>query len=169
MNVIQVNGIWKIADWGSAKGKLADDKKQTINVGTEDYLPPEAESAIYGLYTDVFAFGMVIFEMLVGNLPTTQVSPNGNEEWYKTSPLFQYQHLAKDWMGNDAGIGSKLKTMLKGMTKYEFKERWTAEMALGVLKDVLEIHNMSKKQFLAHHLTSDAEGITADDMGKTTN
>ena len=168
MNVLRVNGVWKIADWGSAKGNLLGDKKQTLNVGTEDYLPPEAESAIYGPYTDVFAFGMVIYEMLVGKLPPTQVSPNGNDEWYKSNPIFQYQHLVRDEDGNDVGIGPKLKGMLTGMMKYEYKERSSAKEALGELKYILDIHNSSKKRFLTRQLdVSEAKGVSADDMGKT--
>ena len=113
-------------------------------MGTVVYLPPEADSGQYGTYTDAFSFGMVLYEMLQGVLPKTSVSTDGNDEWFHELPLFAYQHKAKDEEGNDAGIGAKLKQLVKGLTNYNYNERWTTEYALEKLQEIVTMHQKSK-------------------------
>ena len=148
-----MNGDWKIADWGTAKAydPAAFSNKQTLNVGTEGYLPPEAKRGIYGTFTDAFSFGMVVYEMLDGELPSTRPSSAGNEEWYEVTrgrlkPLFKYQELAKDENGADAGIGAKLKQLIVGLTYFDKDERWSAQKALVKLEEIIYIHNKSKER-----------------------
>ena len=146
-NVLLVNGRWKIADWGTVKRPESEDIVQTMQVGTQHYLPPEAQDGDYNHYTDAFAFGIVVYEILVGQLPPTRVSNDGNDDWFRPSKskfLFQYQHKAKDHNGADAGIGAKLEELMWGLTKYNHEERWSTQKAWAKLNEIAMIHDLNK-------------------------
>lgn len=61
-------GITKIADFGFAK--KATQNFKDISIGTPIYMAPEGLlDNIYGPTTDVWAFGVVMYEILHGNPP----------------------------------------------------------------------------------------------------
>jgi serine/threonine protein kinase len=68
-NILNVNGIWKISDFGlSASINKNASVKLSKMMGTEEYLPPEYfEDIKIGKYTDIYSFGMVLLECLVGS------------------------------------------------------------------------------------------------------
>lgn len=44
--------------------------KSNINVGTPMYMPPESlEKSIYSFKSDIWAIGVIFYEMLTGNMP----------------------------------------------------------------------------------------------------
>ena len=52
-------------------------KATSTGFGTPAYMPPEqSEMGMCGRYTDVFALGVMLFEMLTGHLPFTSQSPD---------------------------------------------------------------------------------------------
>ena len=62
------NGVTKIADFGFAK-KITQNFKD-ISIGTPIYMAPEGLiENIYGPKTDVWAFGVVMYEILHGVPP----------------------------------------------------------------------------------------------------
>lgn len=67
-NVFLHNGIAKIADFGFAK--FTRDNFKDINIGSPIYMSPEGFiDNIYGPKTDVWAFGILIYELLHGKTP----------------------------------------------------------------------------------------------------
>jgi serine/threonine-protein kinase len=80
--MIRPDGSIKLIDLGIAS-RMSDASNST-GFGTPAYMPPEqSDKGEVGPYTDVFALGIMLFEMLTGNLPFTSQNPNArasNEE-----------------------------------------------------------------------------------------
>lgn len=69
------NGKIKLIDLGIA-ARMSDASSST-GFGTPAYMPPEqSEKGKCGRYTDIFALGVVLFEMLTGTVPFTSQNPN---------------------------------------------------------------------------------------------
>ncbi len=66
--MIQPNGRVKLIDLGIAS-RMSDASNST-GFGTPAYMPPEqSEKGQCGQYTDIFALGIMLFEMLTGTVP----------------------------------------------------------------------------------------------------
>ena len=73
--MLQPDGRVKIIDLGIAS-RMGSDSSST-GFGTPAYMPPEQSSkGRCGRYTDIFALGIMLFEMLTGHLPFTSDNPN---------------------------------------------------------------------------------------------
>lgn len=73
--MLQPDGRVKIIDLGIAS-RMSDNSSST-GFGTPAYMPPEQSSkGRCGRYTDIFALGVMLFEMLTGHLPFTSDNPN---------------------------------------------------------------------------------------------
>ena len=69
------NGKIKLIDLGIA-ARMSDATSST-GFGTPAYMPPEqSEKGICGRYTDIFALGVVLFEMLTGRVPFISQNPD---------------------------------------------------------------------------------------------
>lgn len=76
--MIQPNGRIKLIDLGIAS-RLSEASSGT-GFGTPAYMPPEqSEKGRCGRYTDIFALGIMLFEMLTGTLPFTSQSPSARQ------------------------------------------------------------------------------------------
>jgi len=69
-NVFSEDGIVKIGDVGLSKF-IAPSRRsaQTQSVGTVYYMAPEVAKGRYGREVDVYALGIILFEMLTGTVP----------------------------------------------------------------------------------------------------
>lgn len=77
--MIQPNGKLKLIDLGIAS-RMSEASTNTDGFGTPAYMPPEqSERGCCGRYTDIFALGIMLFEMLTGSLPFTSNKPNGRD------------------------------------------------------------------------------------------
>ncbi|MCM1177778.1 MAG: serine/threonine protein kinase [Clostridium sp.] len=73
--MIQPDGRVKLIDLGIAS-RMGDASSST-GYGTPAYMPPEqTEKGACGRYTDIFALGILLFEMLTGSLPFISMNPN---------------------------------------------------------------------------------------------
>lgn len=73
--MLQPDGRVKLIDMGIAS--RMDDGGSSTGFGTPYYMPPEQSSrGRCGRYTDIFALGVMLFEMLTGHLPFTSDNPN---------------------------------------------------------------------------------------------
>jgi serine/threonine-protein kinase len=103
--MMRSDGTIKLIDLGIAS-RMSDASNST-GFGTPAYMPPEqSEKGEVGAYTDVFALGIMLFEMLTGNLPFTSLNPDyrvANEEIrrsikYDQTPQMKhfYSHINSD-------------------------------------------------------------------------
>ena len=76
--MIQPNGKIKLIDLGIAS-RMTEASSST-GFGTPAYMPPEqSEMGVCGKYTDIFALGIMLFEMLTGRLPFISYNTNSRQ------------------------------------------------------------------------------------------
>ncbi len=69
-NIFSDEGIVKIGDYGLSKFISCSRRSgQTESVGTVHYMAPEVANGRYGKEIDIYALGVVLFEMLTGRVP----------------------------------------------------------------------------------------------------
>ena len=69
-NIFFDEGIVKIGDYGLAKFISCSRRSgQTESVGTVHYMAPEIANGRYGREIDIYALGIILFEMLTGRVP----------------------------------------------------------------------------------------------------
>lgn len=97
--MIQPDGRIKLIDLGIAS-RMSDASNST-GFGTPAYMPPEqSERGQCGQYTDIFALGIMLFEMLTGTVPFTGQKPSEIRQKIKFDPTPQmkdfYPHINSD-------------------------------------------------------------------------
>ena len=71
-NIFFEDGFVKIGDYGLAKLISASQPSvQTISVGTVHYMAPEIGSGNYRRSIDIYALGVIVYELLTGTVPFT--------------------------------------------------------------------------------------------------
>jgi len=74
-NIFYDDGYVKIGDYGLSKHiAVSRHSAQTVSVGTVHYMAPEVGSGNYTKAIDIYALGVILFEMLTGRLPFTGAS-----------------------------------------------------------------------------------------------
>jgi hypothetical protein len=69
-NIFDDNGLVKIGDYGLSKFISSSRRGgQTESVGTFHYMAPEVGRGEYGKEIDIYALGIILFELLTGNVP----------------------------------------------------------------------------------------------------
>ncbi len=69
-NIFRDEGIVKIGDYGLSKFISASRRSgQTESVGTVHYMAPEVANGRYGKEIDVYALGIMLYELLTGRVP----------------------------------------------------------------------------------------------------
>jgi serine/threonine protein kinase len=69
-NIFYEDGYVKIGDYGLSKAiATSQHSGQTISVGTVHYMAPEIGSGDYSRTIDIYALGVVVYEMLLGRVP----------------------------------------------------------------------------------------------------
>src|SRR5436309_5073226 len=69
-NIFQDSSYVKIGDYGLSKFiSVSRRSGQTESVGTFHYMAPEIGKGVYGKEIDIYALGIVLFEMLTGRTP----------------------------------------------------------------------------------------------------
>ena len=69
-NIFLENGFIKVGDYGLCKTMASSQHlKQTQSVGTVHYMAPEIASGNYKHQVDIYAAGIILYEMLTGRVP----------------------------------------------------------------------------------------------------
>jgi hypothetical protein len=69
-NIFEDEGVVKIGDYGLSKFISASRRSgQTESVGTFHYMAPEIGKGVYGKEIDIYALGIILYEMLTGGVP----------------------------------------------------------------------------------------------------
>ena len=69
-NIFSDEGLVKIGDYGLSKFISASRRSgQTESVGTVHYMAPEVSNGRYGKEIDIYALGIMLYEMLTGRVP----------------------------------------------------------------------------------------------------
>jgi len=75
-NIFYENGAVKIGDYGLSKAiNAAQNSAQTITVGTVHYMAPEIGAGRYDRSVDIYALGILLYEMVTGQVPFFGASP----------------------------------------------------------------------------------------------
>ena len=90
--MLQPDGKIKLLDLGIAS-RMSDASDNT-GLGTPPYMPPEQfEKGECGTYTDVFALGIMLFEMLTGTIPFNGQTTNEIRQKIKFTPTPQMNKI----------------------------------------------------------------------------
>ena len=74
-NIFYDDGYVKIGDYGLSKHlSVSKHSGQTVSVGTVHYMAPEIGSGNYTKAIDIYALGVILYEMLTGRLPFSGAS-----------------------------------------------------------------------------------------------
>jgi eukaryotic-like serine/threonine-protein kinase len=68
-NLFVESGLLKLGDYGLSKTVGSSQVAQSSNVGTIHYMAPEIASGNYSKYVDIYACGVMLYEMLTGEVP----------------------------------------------------------------------------------------------------
>ncbi len=69
-NIFLENGTLKVGDYGLSKSiSMSHRNPQTQSIGTVHYMAPEIASGNYNKQIDIYATGIILYEMLVGKVP----------------------------------------------------------------------------------------------------
>lgn len=68
-NIFIENGMVKLGDYGLSKSVGSSQLAQSSNVGTIHYMAPEIASGNYSKQIDIYACGVMLYEMLTGEVP----------------------------------------------------------------------------------------------------
>ncbi|MCF7955261.1 MAG: protein kinase [Phycisphaerae bacterium] len=75
-NIFYENGAVKIGDYGLSKAiNSSQNSAQTITVGTVHYMAPEIGAGRYDRSVDIYALGVLLYEMVTGQVPFFGASP----------------------------------------------------------------------------------------------
>jgi hypothetical protein len=68
-NIFVEDGLVKVGDYGLCKSISSSQPAQTQSVGTVHYMAPEISTGNYGKQIDIYACGILLYEMLTGRVP----------------------------------------------------------------------------------------------------
>src|SRR5437588_6239936 len=69
-NIFLENGVLKVGDYGLSKFMSCSQRTaQTQSVGTVHYMAPEISTGNYNKQIDIYAAGIILYEMLTGHVP----------------------------------------------------------------------------------------------------
>ncbi len=68
-NIFVEEGIVKVGDYGLSKTITEVDRDHSVSVGTCHYMAPEIRTGRYDKPVDIYAIGVILYEMITGKPP----------------------------------------------------------------------------------------------------
>lgn len=141
-NILIKDNVFIIADFGfSAK---TEGKMMTIQCGTPLYMSPQIlQSQPYSMKNDIWAIGMIYYEMLFGKTPWNVRTQTDLYKMPKTIPIrFPYS----------SPISDMSKNFIKSCLAYEETERlsWTDIFNSEIFNSTTEFNAIQKKTSLSN-------------------
>ncbi|MHC4926592.1 MAG: protein kinase domain-containing protein [Planctomycetota bacterium] len=149
-NIFYEEGQVKIGDYGLSKViNTSRYSNQTITVGTVHYMAPEIGVGKYDRSIDIYALGVMLYEMLTGQLPYVGASP--------AEVLMKHMNAAPDVSGLDQTFARVIK---KAMAR-DPQERYSTVQEM--VEDVFgaEQIQQSMSQFSPMELSMVAQQVAA--------
>ena len=149
--LLDSNGRCKLADFGWSNYMNSSKPRKTF-CGTPQYLSPEmVEEKGHGPEVDIWALGVLCFELLTGKLPFK----GSKQELYKNIKTINI-----DWQGDD--FNPLAKNLITKILRYDPKDRpsldeiltqpWFESYPLSI--PLLEVKNISYEEYLEEHTVS---------------
>ncbi|MCP4455112.1 MAG: protein kinase [Planctomycetes bacterium] len=149
-NIFYENGYAKIGDYGLTKA-ISNTRRteQTVTVGTVHYMAPEIGEGKYDFSIDIYALGILLYEMLTGDVPFFGASP--------AEILMKHLSQEPDLSGLDATFARVIK---KALAK-DPDERY--ETVQAMVEDVFGTEHIrqSVSQFSPDSLSIVADHVAA--------
>jgi len=125
LNVLQVGGVWKIADFGLSKALDRGTMQASKIAGTPYYMPPELfRNGYVSTKWDVWSLGVMIVEMLTGHFPFEAVYQDELErKIQRENP--NLLDVPNEWLD-----------IVKGCLVKDHGRRWTAEQVLSAINQL---------------------------------
>ncbi len=121
-NVLWVSDRWKLSDFGLLRSTGSKGSARTSKVRrTDGYAPPEAYLGVVAPTWDVWSLGVIMVEMLTGQLPFT-----GDTEQELIVKVMDGKPSI-EW----SKVHQSFREIIKGALEKERKDRWTAQRVLN--------------------------------------
>jgi hypothetical protein len=149
-NIFYENGYVKVGDYGLAKAISASRHSgHTITVGTVHYMAPEIGAGSYNRSIDIYALGVLLYEMLTGDVPFMGSSP--------AEILMKHMTATPELNNIDEPFANVIK---KALAKDPAERYQTVQ---EMVEDVFGSENIrnSVSQFLPEELSVVAEKVAA--------
>jgi calcium-dependent protein kinase len=133
----------KVIDFGLSTFFNDENPRFTDRYGTPDYMAPQVCNEDYGPKCDIWSCGVVLFEVLSGLMPFTDICSSERNDMATQANILNENYSFDDPIWNS--ISDSAKDFVKHLLAYEEKDRPTAEQALGhpFLKEA-KIRSVSK-------------------------
>ena len=149
--LLDSNGRCKLADFGWSNYMNSNELRKTF-CGTPQYFSPEmVEEKGHGPEVDIWALGVLCFELLTGKLPFH----GSKQELYKN-----IKRINIDWQGDD--FNPLAKNLITKILRYDPKDRpsldeiltqpWFESYPLSI--PLLEMKNITYEEYLEEHTVS---------------
>jgi serine/threonine-protein kinase len=140
--ILTPNHEVRLIDLGIAS-RMSDMGSNTTGYGTPSYMPPEQfEKKPCGRYTDIFALGVMLFEMLTGRVPFIANSTDRNESIRELRRQIKEDptpHMAQFY----PFIGAELQTIVEKALQKEPRNRYqTCEEFLRDIRWYMKKNNI---------------------------
>ena len=125
LNVLQVGGVWKIADFGLSKALDRGTMQASKIAGTPYYMPPELfRNGYVSTKWDMWSLGVMIVEMLTGHFPFEAVYQDELErKIQRENP--NLQDVPSEWLD-----------IVNGCLTKDHEQRWAAIDVLKALESM---------------------------------
>ena len=134
LNVLQVGGVWKIADFGLSKALDRGTMQASKIAGTPYYMPPELfRNGYVSTKWDMWSFGVMIVEMLTGHFPFEAGYQDELERKIQID-IPDLQDVPDEWLD-----------IVKGCLIRDHNQRWAAMDVLTAINSPLSKATVSSK------------------------